>query len=326
MYAFGRKKKLVALALVVAAVAAAGTAYATIPDAGGVIHGCVLTKDGTLRVIDPSAGGVCTSKETALAWNQQGQPGPPGVVGRLDDLEGVQCKGLNGKLATVHLEYGSGIEAPVSIICITHLVANPGPFTVHVTSGTLSMPFLGSRPLPTSGWQFAGQIDTGGKITIPGSGFQLPTAPFDQTASSNGFLDLHIFGSVSFASTGVTGFLDPGGLAGAPGTASLTGGAFASITFTATATVLGQLTQLYSGTCNFGSAAAPLTLTLGTDPPGVPYSQSTGAVTLSAPFSTPSLDGCNPAIPDAWAFLLTLFTGTDRLTFSGTTDPIIKAP
>jgi hypothetical protein len=320
MQAFGRKKKLLALAFVAVTVAA-GAAYATIPDAGGVIHGCYLNKDGTLRVIDPSAGGACATKETAIAWNQQGQPGPAGVVGQLDDLEGVPCKGVNGKIATVHLEYGSGIEAPVSIICITHLVANPGPFTVHVTSGTLSMPFLGSRALPTTGWQFAGQIDTGGKITVPGSGFQLPTAPFDETESSNGFLDLHVFGSVSFTSTGVTGFLDP-----APGTASLTGGAFASITFTATATVLGQLTQLYSGTCNFGSAAAPLTLTLGTDPPGVPYSQSTGAVTLSAPFSTPSLDGCNPAIPDAWAFLLTLFTGTDRLTFSGTTDPIIKAP
>jgi hypothetical protein len=321
MQAFGRKKRLVALALVVAAVAAAGAAYATIPDAGGVIHGCYLTKDGTLRVIDTSAGGACTSKETALAWNQQGQPGPPGVVGRLDDLEGVPCKGVNGKIATVHLDYGTGIEAPVSIICITHLVANPGPFTVHVTSGTLTMPFLGSRPLPTTGWQFGGQIDTGGKITVPGSGFELPTIPFDQTASSNGFLDLHVVGSMSFTSTGVTGFLDP-----APGTASLTGGASVSITFTATATVLNQPTQLYSGTCNFGSAAAPLTLTLGTDPPGVPYSQSTGAVTLSTPFSTPSLDGCNPAIPDGFAFLLTLFTGNDRLTFSGTTDPIIKAP
>ena len=61
---------------------------------------------------------------------------------------------MNGKLATVHLEYGTGIEAPVSIICVTHLVANPGPFTVHVTSGTLTMPFLGHcrcrRPAGTS--------------------------------------------------------------------------------------------------------------------------------------------------------------------------------
>ena len=92
MSAFGRKKRLVALGLVVAAVAAAGTAYATIPDAGGVIHGCYLTKDGTLRVVDPSAGGACTSKETAIAWNQQGQPGPPGVVGRLDDLEASSAR------------------------------------------------------------------------------------------------------------------------------------------------------------------------------------------------------------------------------------------
>ena len=51
------------------------------PDASGTIHGCFKTSDGQLRVIDPSAGGSCTSSETALAWNIQGPTGNTGGVG-----------------------------------------------------------------------------------------------------------------------------------------------------------------------------------------------------------------------------------------------------
>jgi hypothetical protein len=226
---------------------------------------------------------------------------------------------VNGKPATVHLSYGSGIEAPVTLVCITHLVGNPGPFTMHLTGGTFALP-LRSFPIPGGG-QLTGQIDFGGKVTIPGSGFQVSNIPFDWTENSNGFFDVHVTGAASLASSGITGFLDP-----AAGTASLSGGAYASVTFTATATILGTTTQLYSGTCNFGSAASPVALTLTTDPPGAPYSQSTGAATLSAGFSAPSLDACSPAMPDAYAFLLQILAGSDQLTISGTTDPIILAP
>jgi hypothetical protein len=57
----------------------AGIAYAVIPDANGVIHGC-YAKDGSLRVSDSG----CKKSETALDWNQSGPtgaagpPGPPG--------------------------------------------------------------------------------------------------------------------------------------------------------------------------------------------------------------------------------------------------------
>jgi hypothetical protein len=43
---------LVALTIVGALLVAGGIAYATIPDAGGVIHGCYQKNQGTLRVID----------------------------------------------------------------------------------------------------------------------------------------------------------------------------------------------------------------------------------------------------------------------------------
>jgi hypothetical protein len=35
--------------------AAAGIAYASIPDANGVIHGCYSKDNGSLRAIDPSS-------------------------------------------------------------------------------------------------------------------------------------------------------------------------------------------------------------------------------------------------------------------------------
>ena len=72
---------------VVGGLAAAGAAYASIPDAGGVIHGCYKKVGGALRVVDSSVGMRCNGSETALPWNQVGlrerraQPGRPGRRG-----------------------------------------------------------------------------------------------------------------------------------------------------------------------------------------------------------------------------------------------------
>ena len=79
------------------AVGLAGTAYATIPGGDGVIHGCFSKSGGTLRVIDASVTN-CKSTETALDWNQQGQPGPkgdpgePGAPGGLSGYEIVESQ------------------------------------------------------------------------------------------------------------------------------------------------------------------------------------------------------------------------------------------
>lgn len=76
-------QKLLLLGVVVGALAAAGgVAYAMVPDASGTIHGCYDNKIGTLRVIDPSAGGACDpKKENALSWSQTGPQGPSGTDG-----------------------------------------------------------------------------------------------------------------------------------------------------------------------------------------------------------------------------------------------------
>jgi hypothetical protein len=59
-----------------------------------------------------------------VQWNQQGAAGAaraagPGratgtararrAIATLDSLEGIPCTGVNGKIATVHLSYGTGI-------------------------------------------------------------------------------------------------------------------------------------------------------------------------------------------------------------------------
>src|SRR5215469_13010899 len=63
-----------------------GTAYASIPDSGGVIHGCYKPQgngsNAPLGVIDTAlSNGHCPSGDTELTWNQTGPQGPQGVTG-----------------------------------------------------------------------------------------------------------------------------------------------------------------------------------------------------------------------------------------------------
>jgi hypothetical protein len=68
----GRRRtiRLAFAAGVLAAVAAAGIAYAAIPGDDGVINGCRHKTTGALRVIDSNAS--CNSSEIPLSWNQTG--------------------------------------------------------------------------------------------------------------------------------------------------------------------------------------------------------------------------------------------------------------
>ena len=62
---------------------AAGVAYATIPDSGGVFHGCYDKQSGQLRIFDPAGGTIkaCSSKEVEVRWSQTGPAGPAGAAG-----------------------------------------------------------------------------------------------------------------------------------------------------------------------------------------------------------------------------------------------------
>jgi hypothetical protein len=74
-------KRTVVVGAVVLVLLSSAVALAAIPSAEGTIHGCRDNRSGVLRVIDAEAGQTCTTKETALTWNQQGQPGPIGPAG-----------------------------------------------------------------------------------------------------------------------------------------------------------------------------------------------------------------------------------------------------
>jgi hypothetical protein len=75
------------IAVVAGALLAGGVAYATVPDSGGVIHGCYArtssgqAQAGALRVIDTGLGQSCFSNENALSWSQQGPKGATGPQG-----------------------------------------------------------------------------------------------------------------------------------------------------------------------------------------------------------------------------------------------------
>jgi hypothetical protein len=78
---------LIAATAAVTLATASGIAYASIPDANGVIHGCYskpssnIEPPGTLRVIDTAIGQSCQANEVGLNWNQQGPKGMTGPQG-----------------------------------------------------------------------------------------------------------------------------------------------------------------------------------------------------------------------------------------------------
>ena len=84
------KRRLIRPAVVglaiVGALVVGGIAYANIPDAGGVIHGCYQKNQGTLRVIDTEKSQTCSSSEAQLNWSQTGPQGIQGEQG----IQGIQ--------------------------------------------------------------------------------------------------------------------------------------------------------------------------------------------------------------------------------------------
>jgi hypothetical protein len=123
---------LVALAIVGTLLTVGGIAYATIPDGGGVIHGCYQKNQGTLRVIDTGTTKTCSSSETPLDWNQSGQQGQQGQQGPTgpSDVWSVDGYNAGGKslapfntwvnLATTSLPAGSySVQAEAEVESIT---------------------------------------------------------------------------------------------------------------------------------------------------------------------------------------------------------------
>lgn len=103
----GRQRRglLVGLALVLGATS--GIAYASIPDAGGVVHACFTKTSGSLRLIDTDAGQTCKSNESAIALYSKGGA-DAAFLGKsekaadsdtLDGLDSTAFLGVNEKAA-----------------------------------------------------------------------------------------------------------------------------------------------------------------------------------------------------------------------------------
>ncbi|MGW6279456.1 hypothetical protein [Kribbella sp. NPDC055071] len=78
------KTRVAGIVAAVGLIGAGTAAYAAIPGADGVVHGCynkggLLQDKGAVRVVDE--GEQCRSTETAMTWNQRGPAGPIGPTG-----------------------------------------------------------------------------------------------------------------------------------------------------------------------------------------------------------------------------------------------------
>jgi Collagen triple helix repeat (20 copies) len=112
-FLLGGRARWAALGVIVAGLAAGGIAYASIPDAGGVIHTCFDKAGGRLYVIDTGLGQQCNSvTQGSLNFNQIGPQGPTGPSG-LQGPSGVQGpSGPSGQSGTPGSSGPSGPSGP----------------------------------------------------------------------------------------------------------------------------------------------------------------------------------------------------------------------
>jgi hypothetical protein len=73
----------IAMACAAAALFVSGSVFASIPDAGGVVHGCYTTSGGerVLFLIDTALTPTCPLGQTPISWNQTGPTGATGATG-----------------------------------------------------------------------------------------------------------------------------------------------------------------------------------------------------------------------------------------------------
>lgn len=120
-------KKLIAGIVAIVAVAAGTTAFAAIPDSGGVIHGCYDTKTGALRILDWPTNGMslsCAPKEGGLTWNQQGPAGPKGDKGDQGDPGPSDAYvAATAPGAAISLDYSAKVVASISLPAGKYLVS-----------------------------------------------------------------------------------------------------------------------------------------------------------------------------------------------------------
>jgi Gp5-like OB domain-containing protein len=170
------RKRVVVLLGGVVVLAVAGTAYATIPDSSGVYTACRLDVTGAIRLIDPSGPATsrlshCTSIETQITWNQQGQKGDTGAPG------------VNGVSPTVAQLSPGDSHCPAGGAAITD-AAGTTAYVCSGQNGKDGQPFAGTFTSPSG--QFSLSVtDAGVEISGPDATVSLPSSG-GVTVTSNG--------------------------------------------------------------------------------------------------------------------------------------------
>jgi hypothetical protein len=171
----GRRAVLLVV-LVLGLLAAAGVAYATIPDAGGVYTACKLNATGTIRLIDPSGPSSsllshCTAIESQIVWNQKGQPGAPGKDGSSPTVAQLQAGDSHCPTGGASIADAS---SHIAYVCngatgATGADGQPGQ------PGKDGAPFNGTFTSPNG--EFTLTVDNGGVSVVgPDASISLPSA------------------------------------------------------------------------------------------------------------------------------------------------------
>lgn len=176
----GRHSRRVVFAAAALFVAIGGIAYATIPDSGGIIHGCYQKEVGTLRVIDPSAGDSCRASEIPISWSQTGPAGPQGPQG-LPGAPGQNgAPGANGKdgvSPTVTQLAAGDPNCAAGGASITDAAGHTA-YACNGSNGKDGQPFSGTFTSPNG--QFSISVtDSGIKLESPAASIRMDGATLD---------------------------------------------------------------------------------------------------------------------------------------------------
>jgi Bacteriophage T4 gp5 C-terminal trimerisation domain len=183
-----KRRSVLALAVAVTLVVAAGVAYASIPGSGGVYNACMLNGIGTIRLIDPSLPSsnlmshcLGPKLETPIQWNQQGQKGDPGAPGAAGPA------GKNGASPTVAQLAAGDSHCPNGGAAITDANGSTA-YVCNGQNGTNGTPFNGT--FTSENGQFSLTVaDNGVQITGNGSTISL-TSTGDVNIATNGNLSI----------------------------------------------------------------------------------------------------------------------------------------
>jgi hypothetical protein len=167
-----RRGLLVAGITIAALAAAAGVAYATIPDSGNVYTACMLKSIGSIRLIDTSLppetlGGHCTRYETELTWNERGPAGadgPPGVPGDKGD---TGAQGPQGPAGPSDGYFSEDLQPAVldqagGVVTVAHVTLGAGGY--YMLYGVAHFGGGNNDPVASCGiWNDRGFLLDGGK-------------------------------------------------------------------------------------------------------------------------------------------------------------------